>query len=196
MRLLLCLLLLGSGRPLVYWGATPPVIVAEPETGGPVARVTEVHARRDAADLVVRFSFDRPVASTLHLADGTPVSGRLSAVLYFDADDDRATGLEADPTDLRAGADRRLEIGVMYVGDDPSEGRGKQAVITATLWSLRPGGGRRTLWRSDIGADPGRVSAYSEWVDVRIPAAVLELGPKARLVLADGSRCWGGSLPD
>jgi len=195
-RLLLCLLLLGPGRPLVYWGATPPVIVAERETGGEVARVTEVHARRDAADLVVRFSFDRPVASTLQLADGTPVSGRLSAVLYFDTDDDRGTGLEADPTDLRKGADRRLEIGVMYVGDDPSEGRDKQAVITATLWSLKPGGSRRTLWRTDAGADPGRVSAYSEWLDLRIPVAVLDLAPKARLVLADGSRCWGGSLPD
>ena len=101
----LLLLLLVTGRPLFYWGARPPVVVADgPRAESGAANPIEVHAARDRDDLVLRFGFDRPVRGLLTLADGTPVSGRLTAVLYIDADDDVRTGLELNRPDLRTGA--------------------------------------------------------------------------------------------
>jgi hypothetical protein len=192
---LLLLLLLVAGRPLFYWGALPPVVIGEElRAESRAANVVEVHAARARDDLVLRFGFGQAVRRMLSLADGTPVSGRLAAVLYFDADDDARTGLELDRADLRTGADRRLELGVVFVGEDPSEGREARAVISVTLASLRASGARRTLWRADDAAQPDRVSAYGEWVDVRIPLGRLELGPQARLILTIGHRSWDGRL--
>jgi hypothetical protein len=60
----------------------------------------------------------------MYAANGAPVSGRLRAVLYVDADDNPKTGLAAGPKDPRTGADRRLEVGVIAVGADPDENLG------------------------------------------------------------------------
>jgi hypothetical protein len=186
----------AEGRPLFYWGARPPVVIADEkqEDPAPQARVLEVHAARDKDDLVVRLGFDRRVVEALRLPDGTPVSGRLNAVLYFDGDDDRATGLSQGSADLRTGCERRLEIGAIAMGADDEEQRKASAVVAASLWSLTSEGRRRTLWRADDEAEPGRVSAHGEWVELRIPADRLGLGPRPRIVLASGDRLSDGRL--
>jgi hypothetical protein len=190
---LLSLLLGAQGRPLFYWGARAPV-VAVPRTGESAhARVAEVHAAVDAGDLVLRFSFDRPVASALELPDGTPVSGRLAAVLYLDADDDRATGLDAGERDPRRGAERRLELGSIYIGEDPPEQPKAAVVVRATLQSVASDGRRRTLWRADD-QDLDRVSWRGEWVELRVPEGRVGLGARARLILDDGPEAWDGRL--
>jgi hypothetical protein len=198
MPLLLAALLAASaeGRPLFYWGARPPIVVADEKASVPPeeARVLEVHAARDKGDVVIRFSFDRSVRAALRLADGTPVSGRLKAVLYFDTDDDRATGASQGSSDLRTGAERRLELGAIAIGEDAEEGRKAAAVVAASLWSLTVEGRRRTLWRADDDKDPGRVSARGEWVELRIPAELLDAGPRVRLILASGDRLSDGRL--
>lgn len=190
--LLLALVVAAPGRPLFYWGARPPVIQVERAER---ASVAEVHAARDGGDLVLRFTFTSPVSELLRLPDGTPVSGRLQAVLYLDTDDDPGTGLEqgADP---RTGAERRLEVGVVSVGADPETGVEARAVVVATLASLRADGRRRTLWRADDAADPGRVSARGEWLELRVPGDRVGLDGAARLVLAAGRHTFAGRLRD
>src|SRR5262245_6024547 len=147
----------------------------------------------DESGWLLRFTFDRPVRQATYLADGQPVSGRLRAVLYVDADDDRATGLAQGAEDPRTGADRRIEVGVLTLGADPEEKREAAAVVTASLVQLRPDGRQRVVWRGDD-SDGTRVSAHGEWVEVRIPADRVGLGPAARLILAGGSRTWEGRL--
>lgn len=167
------------------WGNRPPVIRTAPPSGREEAAVTAVHAALDGGDLVVRFTFDRPVQRALYAEDGAPVSGRLRAVLYVDADGDAKTGLAAGPKDPRTGADRRLEVGVVSVGADPEENIGASAVVTASLSDLA-GKHRRALWRGDAAATPRQVSTSGRWVEVRLMS---ERGPftrTARLVLADG----------
>ncbi|MGE0454818.1 MAG: hypothetical protein AB7O37_10070 [Vicinamibacteria bacterium] len=189
--LVLLLLLAAQGRPLFYWGARAPV-VAVPRTGEAAqAQVAEVHAAVDAGDLVLRFSFDRPVAGALELPDGTPVSGRLSAVLYVDADDDRGSGLAAGERDPRRGAERRLELGSIYIGEDPPEQPKAAVVVRATLESVASDGRRRTLWRADD-QDVGRVSWRGEWVELRVPEGRVGIGARARLILDDGPQAWDG----
>jgi len=173
--------------PPFAWQSRPPVIRAAPRAGGKEAAVSTVHAALDGAALVVRFTFDRPVQRALYGEDGAPVSGRLRAVLYVDADGDRKTGLAAGPEDPRAGADRRLEVGVVAVGANPEENLGASAVVTASLSDLQ-GKRRRARWRGDAGATPGQVLTGGTWVEVRLPA---ERGPwkrTCRLVLAEGER--------
>lgn len=193
----LCLaLLLAEGPPLFYWGARPAVIAVEagnvpaPDS---VARLQEVHAALDKGALLLRFTFDRPVRDATHLADGSPVSGRLRATLYLDRDDDRATGLQQGPADLRTGADLRLEVGVVAVGEDAEEKRPATALITATLASVDASGKRKTLWRTDDLESPRRVSARGEWLELRLPAEV-QVGPRARLVLSLDDRALDGRL--
>lgn len=185
-----------EGRPLFYWGGRPPAIVAEDEARGPgpEARVLEVHAAYDKGDLVVRFSFDRPVRETLRLSDGTPVSGRLKAVLYFDVDDDKATGLSQGASDLRTGSERRLEIGAVAMGADEEEQRPASVVVSSTLHALSPDGRRRTLWRADDESEPARISAHGEWLEVRIAEGLLGTGRSSRLVLADGETLLAGRV--
>jgi hypothetical protein len=194
---LLILLAAAEGRPLFYWGARPPVVTAEasPSAGAAEASVTEVHAALEPKGLVVRFSFDRPARDAMRLPDGTPVSGRLRAVLYLDTDDERQTGLDQGPLDPRTGSEGRLEVGVVSVGEDPEEKRAASALLTVTLSSLLRDGRRKTVWRADAEGNPSEVSAHGEWVEVRIPASALEPRAPLRLVLAEGNRAFEGRLP-
>jgi hypothetical protein len=182
------------GVPLFYWGGRPPVIALRPVEGSVEAQVTEVHAAVDREELVLRFSFDRPVRDGLYLSDGTPVSGRLRAVLYVDQDGERSTGLAGGPRDLRTGTERRLEVGVISVGADPDEARLGEAIVTVAVASVEEAGRRRTLWRGDHAATPRRVSYRGEWLEVRLPAETTALGPRLRLVLATGDTAVDGAL--
>jgi hypothetical protein len=201
LALLLLALPAAQGAPLFYWGARPAVIATD---AGPrraadegadtlAARVAEVHAALDKDALVVRFTFDRPVEEATHLKDGRPVSGRLRAVLYVDGDDDRATGLQEGPADLRTGADLRLEVGVVAVGEDPEEKLAARALLTAALAQLGPDGRRKALWRADDVANPREVRAHGEWLELRLPA-LAGVGPKARLILGLQDRTLDGRL--
>lgn len=186
-------LLMGPGRPLLYWGAHAPVIVTEaPPPSGVEAQVIEVHAVLDKGDLVLRFTFDRPVASAMYLEGGAPVSGRLRAVLYIDTDDDRATGLTADAGDLVRGADHRLEIGVVAIGKDEEEKLPAQALVIASLASLAPDGRRRGIWRVDD-ASP-LLSLHGEWLELRVPLEKLPAHPGSRLILAMRDKAYDGRL--
>lgn len=189
----------AEGRPLFYWGARAPVIVvpapAAGEQGPGTARVVEVHAAQDARGFVLRFTFDRSVASAVSLPGGAPVSGRLRAVLYFDDDGERTTGWQAGASDLRTGADGRLEIGVLALGADPEEKIAARAVITAALDALDARGRRRTLWRGDDAATPESVSARGEWLELRLPPAAWRGNAHARLVLAAGEHVLDARLP-
>ena len=187
--------LLAEGPPLFYWGSRPPVIaVEEAPTGGVEAQIQELHAALDKGALVVRFTFDRSVREATHLPDGAPVSGRLRATLFIDRDADRATGLDQGPDDLRTGADLRLEVGVVALGEDAEEHRPAMAVVTITLASLSRDGRRQTLWRADDSEGGSRqVRTSGEWLEIRLPADAGVL-PAARLVLSVGSRALDGRL--
>jgi hypothetical protein len=191
--LALALLLLAPGRPLFYWGARPPVIATEETAAkGVEARVLEVHAALDKGSLVLRFTFDRPVHDAIYAAGGAPVSGRLHAVLYVDADADRTTGLDAGPGDLRTGAEYRLEVGVVALGADADEKLPAQALVTAFLASLGTDGRRKSLWRGDDAASPEQVSVRGDGIEVRLPEGIVKEG--ARLVFTAGDRSWDGRL--
>jgi hypothetical protein len=187
-------LLLGEGAPLFYWGARAPVIAVEQATReGVEAHVQEVHAALDKGALVVRLTFDRAVREATQSPEGSPVSGRLRATLYVDGDGDRATGLAEGPADPRTGADLRLEVGVIAMGEDAEEKRAASALIAVHLAALQPNGRRRTLWRTDDASSPKQVSARGEWLELRLPpeAGVKE---KARLVLSLPDRTLDGRL--
>src|SRR6185295_7213509 len=161
---------------------------------GVEAHVQEVHAALDKGALVVRFTFDRSVREATRLADGAPVSGRLRAMLFIDRDDDRATGFDQGPDDLRTGADLRLEIGVLALGEDAEEHRPAMAVVTATLVALGRDGRRQTLWRADDAEGGSRqVRTSGEWLEVRLPAQPA-VQPAARLILSVGDRALDGRL--
>ena len=193
--LLAALLAEAGGRPLFYWGARRPVIVAPAAAeAGVEAQVLEVHAARDGGDLVLRFTLDRPVREAIRLPDGAPISGRLRAVLYVDADDDRRTGWDQGPGDLRTGADARLDLGAVSIGEDPEEKRPAGVVVSATLYSLTIEGRRRTLWRGDDDSEPQRVSAHGEWVELRVPTDAFQVSPRARLILAAADGPHDGRL--
>jgi len=190
----LALLAAAEGPPLFYWGGRAAVIVVEgPAATGTEAQVQEVHAALDKGSLVVRFTFDRSVREATYLPDGAPVSGRLRANLYLDRDGDRSTGLEEGPADLRTGADLRLEVRVVAVGEDPEEKVKAQAVLLVTLFELGKDARRRTIWRADDAQNPREVRAQGEWLEVRLPAsAAVPAG--ARLVLLAGDRALDGRL--
>jgi hypothetical protein len=160
------------------------------------ARVLEVHAARDGGDLVLRFSFDRPVGAQLRQADGKPVSGRLRATLYIDVDDDRTSGLSGGPKDLTAGAERRVDVGTLFLGEDAEENREASVLVSITLWGMQPEGRRRQLWRADDSSEPGRVSWRGEWVEVRLPEARVGLDARSRFVIAEGDRAWDGRFEE
>jgi hypothetical protein len=192
---LIALAALPAAETGFVWGNRPPVMA---RAGGPRPRsdeaaVVSVHAALDRGDLVVRFTFDRPVQRAIYGETGAPVSGRLRAVLYVDADDDRKTGLVAAANDPRSGADRRLEVGVVAVGADPEENVGAQAVVTASVSDLA-GKRRRSRWRGDTAATPRQVSTGGTWVEIRLLA---ERGPfkrTARMVLAQDDVFLEGRL--
>lgn len=191
----------AQGAPLFYWGARPAVIVndvgprlpAGEGQAAPTARVAEVHAALDKGALVLRFTFDRPVREATNLPDGTPVSGRLRATLYVDGDDDRSTGLQEGPADLRTGADLRVEVGVVAMGGDPEENIAARALLSVTLASLASDGRRKTLWRADDLGSPREVRAQGEWLELRLPTQA-QVGPRARLILGLDDRALDGRL--
>jgi hypothetical protein len=193
--LVLAALLLASARPLFYWGARPPVIATEVESRqGVEAQVLEVHAALDGGALLLRFTFDRPVEEATHVAGGAPVSGRLRAVLYVDADGDRATGWDTGSGDLRTGAEYRLEVGVVALGADADEKLAAQALVTASLVTLGREGRRKTVWRVDDAGVPPQVSVHGEWVELKVPATEAAVRERARLILTAGERTWDGVL--
>lgn len=183
-----------EGRPLFYWGARPPLLTLDAASGGVEAKVVEVRGAIDKEELVLRFDLDRAVRSALYLEDGTPVSGRVRAVLYVDADDDPRTGFDAGPNDFRTGADDRLDVGSVSIAGDPEENRQASVIVAATFYSLTREGRRRTLWRGDTEAEPTRVSAHGEWVEVRLPSEAFHPGQKARLILATEDAVRAGRL--
>src|SRR5262245_22961231 len=189
------ILLAAPGRPLVYWGARPPPILAD---GAPVrgreAQVLEVPAALDKGALVVRFTFDRAVKDALYLQDGAPVSGRLRAALDIDADGDRATGVASGPGDLRRGADHRVEVGVVALGRDDEEKLPARALVTAALLGLSADGRRRSLWRADDADNPQQVSIRGEWVELRLPLDKVPARAGSRLILSQGERAYDGRL--
>ena len=193
--LAISLVLPAEGPPLFYWGSRPAVIaVDDAPAGGVEAQVQEVHAALDKGSLVVRFTFDRSVREATRLPDGAPVSGRLRATLLIDRDADRATGLDQGPTDPRTGADLRLEVGVVAMGEDAEEHRQAMAVVTVTLASLSHEGRRQILWRADDSEEGSRqVRTSGEWLEIRLPAEAGVL-PAARLVLNLQSRTLEGRL--
>jgi hypothetical protein len=183
-----------EGPPLFYWGARPPVITVEGgDASGAEARVLEVHAALDRGALVLRFTFDRPVREATRLPDGAPVSGRLRAALYIDRDGDRTSGLDGGPGDLRTGADLRLEVGVLTVGEDPEEKRAARALILATLSSLARDGRRKTLWRAEDAQNPREVAARGDWLELRLPREA-GVAPQARLILSGDDHALDGRL--
>jgi hypothetical protein len=196
MLLLALLLAAADSRPFVYWGARPAIVSFE-ETGprGDEARLLELHAMRDAKRLVLRFAFDRPVREALYLADGSPVSGRLKAVLYIDTDDDRASGVQQGGSDLRTGAERRLELGAMSVAADPDEKREASVVVSATLHGLSREGRRRTLWRADD-EDPAALRLVGDAIEIRVPEDSVGSVGTLRLVLVSGDTAKDGRLPE
>jgi hypothetical protein len=194
--LLLALLaaLFAEDVPPFDWGRRLPVIVAgAPRRAGPEAAVVEVHAALEGGALRLRLTLDRPVQEVLYLPDGTPVSGRLRAALYLDADDDRKTGLDEGPRDLRTGAERRLDLEAISVQADPEEKRAGQGVVAATLRALTREGRRRVLWRGDD-TGVGGVTTVGRFVEIRIPAAHAAIAGRARLVLDAGGRTWAGQI--
>jgi hypothetical protein len=159
------------------------------------ARVLEVHtALADDGDLLLRFTFDRAVYDATHV-DGRPISGRLQATLYLDSDDDRHTGLDAGPADLRTGADRRLTVGVLSLGEDVEEGRpDPMALIVVGLSAVTGDFFERAVWKADDETHPDCVSWRGEWLELRLPGSELGLRKRARLVLAQGGLVSGGRL--
>ena len=188
------LLLAEPVAPAVDWGRLRPVILTEVRTPTQEAAVREVHAAVNGSDVVLRFTLDRPVVQATHLPDNTPVSGRLRAILYVDSDDDVTTGLAGPLRDPLTGTDRRLELGVVTLGDDPDEGRRASALVVARLHGLDPNGHRHTLWQADETTAPARLVVRAGAVELRVPGDQLKLAPASRFVLVSGSRKWSGRL--
>jgi hypothetical protein len=193
--LLVLLVAQAPGRPLFYWGARPATIATRAAAGeGNAARVTEIHGIVDEGDLVLRVSFDRAVGDALHLPSGAPVSGRLRAALYVDGDANRSTGWVAEPGDPRAGADYRIDLGVLALGADPDEGIEAQALVTVSAFALTSNGRQRVLWRTDHAASPDQVSIRGDAVEMRIPRDVVSVVLRTRLALVVGEEGFEGSL--
>ena len=192
---LLALLLLQSRAPF-YWGARAPVVApGKPARASLEARVTEVHAAVDAGDLVLRLSFDREVRSALEQSDGTPTSGRLNAVVYFDVDSERETGFAGASNDPRTGCERRLEIGALFVGEDPEEDREAVALVTTSLAEIDPRGRQSRIWNADEQSDPSPLLVWRDWIEMRIPGRLLGVQPGSRLVLSQYGGTWSGLIP-
>jgi hypothetical protein len=192
---LAALFLQAPGRPLYYWGARPATLVTSTEgTEGTEARVTEVHGVVDGGELVLKVTFDRPVQDVLYLPSGAPVSGRLRATLYVDGDADRQTGWAAGPGDARAGADYRVDLGVLALGADPAEGIAAQSLVTVSAVALTEQGRQRIAWRGDHDATPDRVSLRGDAVEMRLPADAVDVSLTARLVMIDEDEVYEGRL--
>lgn len=192
----LLLAAVAEGAPLFYWGARPALIsTAAGDKTSAAANLVEVHAAQDARGLIVRLTFDRPVRDALFLPDGTPVSGRLRAVLYCDADGERSTGWDAGEADLRRGAEWRLEIGTLAMGAEPEEHTAAQALVTASLVALERDGRQRPLWSADHQSAPRQISFRDTWLELRIPREHWQPASRARLILSTGDTFLDGRIP-
>ncbi len=194
--LALLALLFVQNREAFYWGSRAPIVApGKPSTASLEARVVEVHAALDDTDLVLRLTFDREVRSALRQSDGTPTSGRLQAVVYFDVDSDRDTGFERPWNDPRGGCERRLEVGALFIGEDLEEGREAVALVTTGLAELDPEGRRSRVWNADERSDPRRLNVWRDWIELRVPGRALALQRGSRLVLSQYGGSWSGLLP-
>jgi len=193
---LLSLALLPQARPLFYWGARSPLVDARDVEAPPeVARIETIHGAIDSGDLVLRFDLDRPVEAGTHLPDGTPVSGRLQARLYVDADADTATGLGGEAaTDRRVGADRLILLSTVYMGEDEEEQRPARALVRIAIDSVDHDGRRATLWARDHLGAPDRIVLHDDWIEVRLPVFQVGVGEGSRFVYAVGSAIREGRL--
>lgn len=185
-----------QSRPLFYWGARTPLVDArDVETPPEVAAVETIHAALDSGDLVLRFDLDRPVEQATHLPDGTPVSGRLQARLYVDADADVSTGLAGSADrDPRVGADRMILLSTFYMGEDEEEGRPAQALVRIAVDSLDAEGHRRTLWARDHLGAPDRIVLHDDWLEARLPVFQTGVQAGSRFVYAVGRAVREGRL--
>jgi hypothetical protein len=193
--LLVLLLAQPVGRPLFYWGARPATITTSAAAGeGIGAQVTEIHGVVDRNDLILRLSFDRPARDALYLPSGAPVSGRLRAAVYIDADEDRETGWAVSPGDARAGADYRLDVGVLALGADPEEGIAAQSIVTVSLFQLTAENRQRVRWRGDHSANPERVSIRGDAIELRLPGEMMHVASTARITLIVDAEAFEGRL--
>jgi hypothetical protein len=186
-------LLALQGPPLIYWGAHPAAIrVTEPDQSS----IEEVRTMRTADSVVLRFSWKLPVEDLVVTASGEPVSGRLRATLYWDVDGFPLTGIEMGRSDLRTGSEFRLEVGVVAMGEDPSEHRTARPLLVATLYRLNGRGGQAVVWRTDADQRPRNISARGTWLDLRLPAELINPSEDTRLVLVqDGVATSGRFRP-
>ena len=186
-------LLALQGPPLVYWGAHPAAIrVTVPDQSS----IEEVRTMRTADSVVLRFSWKLPVEDLVVTASGEPVSGRLRATLYWDVDGFPLTGIEMGRSDLRTGSEFRLEVGVVAMGEDPSEHRTARPLLVATLYRLNGRGGQAVVWRTDADQRPRNISARGTWLDLRLPAELINPSEDTRLVLVqDGVATSGRFRP-
>lgn len=192
----LLLAAVADGPPLFYWGARPALIaLTTSDKASAGANLIEVHAAQDARGLVLRLTFDRPVHDALFLPDGTPVSGRLRAVLYCDADGERSTGWDAGEADLRRGAEWRLEIGTLAMGAEPEEHTPAQSLVTASLVALEKDGRQRALWSADHQSAPRLISFRDAWLELRLPREHWQPASRARLILSTGDSFLDGRIP-
>jgi hypothetical protein len=176
----------------------PPTVIVTGAAGEATAeaRVTTIQAAREGGALLLRLTFDRSVHDASTAPDGSPMSGRLRVVLYLDTDDDRRSGFDAGPDDLRTGADQRLELGVLSLGADEEEKRPARALITVTLAALARDGRRHTLWRADDEALPAQLTIQDEWIEIRIPPEHSPVSRHPRLILTAGERSWDGRVSE
>lgn len=189
------LALLPQARPLFYWGARSPLVDARDVEAPPeVARIETIHAALDSGDLVLRFDLDRTVQAGTHLADGTPVSGRLQARLYVDGDADPSTGLGGEASDARVGAERLILLSTVYMGEDEEEQRPARALVRVAIESLDSDGRRSTLWARDHLGAPDRIVLHEDWLEARLPAFQARVSDGSRFVYAVGNALREGRL--
>jgi hypothetical protein len=186
---ILALLLALQGPPFFYWGSRPAVIVgassAEPA-------VEEIHTVVVGDEVILRFTWNQPVEELLFSQEGRPVSGRLRATLYWDTDGTSLTGEDFGRDDLRSGADLRLDVGVVAIGEDPAEGREARPLVTAALYSLSRTTSQSLRWRTDSDVRPLTISRRGTWLELRIPANLLGATSETRLTLAQGGVATSG----
>jgi len=193
--LLLLTMLLPQGRPLFYWGAREPVVAPGVHSGpAEVAKVTEVHAALDGGDLVLRLTLDRTVETATHARDGHPVSGRLQALLYLDGDGDPESGQRGSAADPRTGAERLIEVGTLYIGEDEEEKRPAQVRVMVTISALDREGRRERLWSADHMEEPERFFLYGDRLEARVPAFQTAARVGSRIVYAAAAEVFEGRL--
>lgn len=190
---LACMLFLAQDAPLFYWGDRAPTVemASRPASASDPA-IETVHAARDGANLLLKISYDRPVSEGLYRPDGTPVSGRLRALLYLDCDSDRKSGLEGRDDDARVGAERLIELVVMALGADAEERLPARALITVGAYEVLAGGERKATWQADEDTEPRVIALHGQSVELRLPAALCLCGPRARLIVAQTGEFGSG----